>query len=84
MLGRLVLPDRIVYEGEVTGVVVRTLEGDATFLAGHTPFIAALVPGGSVRFDGGDDAMSAIQEMRGFVEVDGEVVTVSAPVAETT
>ncbi|MCL4443339.1 MAG: F0F1 ATP synthase subunit epsilon [Actinobacteria bacterium] len=83
MIGRLVLPDRIVYEGEVTGVVVRTLDGDATFLAGHTPFIAALVPGSAVRFDGGDEAISAVLGNGGFVEVDGEVVTVSAPVAET-
>jgi F-type H+-transporting ATPase subunit epsilon len=82
VIGRLVLPDRIAYEGEVTGVVVRTLDGDATFLAGHTPLIAALVPGSTVRFDGGE-AMSAVLESGGFVEVDGEVVTVSAPAAET-
>ena len=41
----LVTPERIVFEEEVTAVILRTDVGEATFLTGHTPLIGALVPG---------------------------------------
>ena len=99
VIGRLVTPDGVLFEGETDAVAVRTVDGDATFLSGHIPLVAALVPGGTVVFSGigagssgGEDAAagavsgsgsgrSAVLEQGGFVEVDGEVVTVSAPVA---
>ena len=102
VIGRLVIPDGVLFEGEVDAVTVRTIDGDATFLSGHIPLVAALVPGGAVGFaaattagaaaaaasgdpvgagGGASGGRSAVLEQGGFVEVDGEVVTVSAPVA---
>ncbi|MCL5948685.1 MAG: hypothetical protein M1420_05950 [Actinobacteria bacterium] len=104
VIGRLVTPDGVLFEGETDAVAVRTVDGDTTFLSGHIPLVAALVTGGTVVFSsagtgssGGEDAAaavsvsgsgsgsgfgrSAVLEQGGFVEVDGEVVTVSAPVA---
>jgi len=78
----LVTPERILLEEpEVEAVVLRTDDGDATFLAGHTPLVGALVPG-LVRFvrSGGDEERVAVHG--GFVKVDGDRVTVLAPVAE--
>ncbi|MHB8263461.1 MAG: F0F1 ATP synthase subunit epsilon [Acidimicrobiales bacterium] len=81
-------PDGVLFEGETDAVTVRTIDGDATFLSGHIPLVAALVPGSSVGFVGDDagssigSGRSAVLEQGGFVEADGEVVTVSAPVAE--
>jgi len=92
VIGRLLTPDGVLFEGEAGAVTVRTIDGDATFLAGHIPLIAALVSGSSVGFAGDTDSSSAgsssgagrsaVLEQGGFVEVDGEVVTVSVPVAE--
>jgi len=41
----LVTPERILLTGMATEVMVRTGEGDATFLAGHTPLVGSVRPG---------------------------------------
>ena len=41
----LVTPERILLTGMATEVMVRTGEGDATFLAGHTPLVGSVKPG---------------------------------------
>ncbi|HTT87832.1 MAG TPA: ATP synthase F1 subunit epsilon [Acidimicrobiales bacterium] len=78
---RLVTPERVLLDEPATAVVLRTDVGDATFLAGHTALIGALVPG-LVRFEheGGTTERSAVHG--GFVHVAREGVTVLAPVAE--
>ena len=38
----LVSPEGILFEGEATMVVARTLSGDIAFLQGHVPFIGSL------------------------------------------
>ena len=40
----LVTPERILLTGMATEVMLRTGEGDATFLAGHTPLVARSSP----------------------------------------
>ncbi|MGL5405594.1 MAG: F0F1 ATP synthase subunit epsilon [Propionibacteriaceae bacterium] len=40
----VVAADRIVWEGEATSVVARTVEGDIGILLNHEPLLAALVP----------------------------------------
>jgi len=77
----LVTPERVVLEEEVAAVVLRTDVGDATFLAGHTPLIGAIVPG-LVRFQREDGTEDRVAVHGGFVHVQGGGVTVLAPVAE--
>ena len=42
---QLVTPERILLTGMATEVMLRTGEGDATFLAGHTPLVGSVKPG---------------------------------------
>lgn len=41
----VVTPERILLEGMASEVMVRTGDGDATFLAGHTPLVGSIQPG---------------------------------------
>jgi F-type H+-transporting ATPase subunit epsilon len=41
----LVTPERLVFSGEASQVVVPGMEGDFAVLAGHSPFISTLRPG---------------------------------------
>jgi F-type H+-transporting ATPase subunit epsilon len=77
----LVTPERIVLEGEVAAVMLRTDVGEATFLPGHTPLIGAIVPG-LVRFQHEDGTIERVAVHGGFVHVRHEGVRVLAPVAE--
>lgn len=80
---QLVSPEKILYSGEATFVLARTLGGgDIAFLEGHAPFIGALAvhpvlirPAG-----GGADVVVAVHG--GFVEVSGSRVTILSDVAE--
>lgn len=47
----LVSPERVLFSGEATEVVVPASEGEITVLAGHAPFMSAL-RAGVVRIDG--------------------------------
>jgi F-type H+-transporting ATPase subunit epsilon len=76
----IVTPESTVLDKEVEAVMVRTVEGEATFLAGHTWLVGALVPG-PVRFQLEDGTEQRVAVHGGFVQVDGNV-TVLAPVAE--
>jgi F-type H+-transporting ATPase subunit epsilon len=77
----LVTPEQVVFEEEVEAVLLRTDVGDATFLAGHTPLIGAIVPG-LVRFQHEDGNVERVAVHGGFVHVKHDGVTVLAPVAE--
>jgi F-type H+-transporting ATPase subunit epsilon len=65
----LVTPERILFRGMATEVVLRTGEGDATFLAGHTPLVGTVQPGvvRVVRPEG-DDVRIAVHG--GFTQVE--------------
>jgi F-type H+-transporting ATPase subunit epsilon len=41
----LVSPERILFSGEVTSVIVPSVEGEMTVLAGHAPTVGSLKPG---------------------------------------
>lgn len=47
----LVSPERVLFSGEATEVVVPASEGEVTVLAGHAPFMSA-IRAGVVRIDG--------------------------------
>lgn len=78
---RLVTPERVVLETDVSAVFLRTVEGEAGFLSGHSPLIGALVPG-VVRFQHEDGTEERAAVHGGFVQVEPEQVVVLAPMAE--
>ena len=42
---QLVTPERILVTGPASEVILRTGDGDASFLAGHTPLVGTVQPG---------------------------------------
>ncbi len=73
----LVTPERILLRGMATEVVLRTGEGDITFLAGHTPLVGSVQPGVvRVARPEGDDVRVAVHggftQVEQGVEFDGE------------
>jgi F-type H+-transporting ATPase subunit epsilon len=77
----LVTPERTLLEAEVQIVFLRTDGGDSAYMPGHSPLIGALVPG-LVRFQHEDGTEERAAVHGGFVQVEGDHVTVLAPVAE--
>ena len=68
----LVTPERVLFNGMASEVILRTGEGDVTFLAGHTPLVGTVLPG-VVRVvrPGGDDVRIAVHG--GFTQVEQNV-----------
>jgi F-type H+-transporting ATPase subunit epsilon len=77
----LVTPERTVLDTEVQAVMLRTVDGEAAFLPGHTDLIGALVPG-PVRFQHEDGTEERAAVHGGFVQVRPDHVVVLAPMAE--
>jgi F-type H+-transporting ATPase subunit epsilon len=55
---KVVTPERVLFDGVAAEVILRTGEGDTTFLAGHTPLVGTVEPG-VVRVVGGGGAEGA-------------------------
>lgn len=80
----VVSPERVLYSGEATMVVTRTLDGgEVAFQAGHQAFLGALVENHTRVFQT-DGIVQDIAVHRGFVEVSGDptVVTILSDTAE--
>ncbi len=77
----LVTPERTLLEEQVQTVFLRTDGGDSAYMPGHTPLIGAIVPG-LVRFQLEDGTEERAAVHGGFVQVEGDHVTVLAPIAE--
>ncbi len=65
----LVTPERVLVTGRATEVVLRTGEGDLTFLAGHTPLIGTVEPG-VVRLTLESGEVDRVVSHGGFVQVE--------------
>ncbi|MGH9079465.1 MAG: hypothetical protein ACRDYE_05190 [Acidimicrobiales bacterium] len=65
----LVTPERVLVDGLATEVILRTGEGDITFLAGHAPLVGTVEPGvlRVVRVEG---EVERVAVHGGFVQVD--------------
>lgn len=73
----VVSPEAVLYSGEATMVITRTLEGgEVAFQAGHQAFLGALVENHTRVFQT-DGTVQDIAVHRGFVEVHGSPTTVS-------
>ncbi len=77
----LVSPETVLWSGEATQIVARTLDGDIAFLPGHAPFIGALDIG-VVRVWPTEGQPVAFAVHGGFVEVSDSSVSVLSDVAE--
>jgi len=77
----VVAADRMVWEGRATQVVATTVDGEVGILAGHIPFIGALVPG-SVEVTAEDGRRETIALDGGFLSVSLERVAVISPYAQ--
>jgi F-type H+-transporting ATPase subunit epsilon len=69
----LVSPERVLFSGDVSSVVVPAAEGDITVLANHAPFMSAM-RNGVVTVDGG----KRLFVRGGFVDVAGSGLTLLA------
>lgn len=65
----VVAPERVLVTGTASQVVLRTADGDITFLVGHTPLVGAVEPGviRVVREDGEEERIAV---HGGFVQVE--------------
>lgn len=73
----IVSPERVLYSGEATMVVTRTLEGgEVAFQSGHQAFLGALVEN-HTRVYQVDGTIQDVAIHRGFVEVSGDPTVVS-------
>jgi F-type H+-transporting ATPase subunit epsilon len=77
----VVTPERVVYSGESTMVVTRTLAGEVAFLPHHAPFLGALTENHTRVYVEGD-RVEDIAVLGGFVEVSNNRVTILAEEAE--
>jgi F-type H+-transporting ATPase subunit epsilon len=78
---QLVSPERILYSGDATMVVCRTIGGgDIAFLTGHTNFIGALDIYPVRILNNGDEQVAGVHG--GFVEVSNDRVTILSDAAE--
>ena len=78
----VVSPERVLFSGEATQVITRTLGGgEIAFLAGHAPFLAALIPNHS-RLYLTDGSILDVAVHGGFVEVSNGKVSFLTDFAE--
>ena len=68
----LVTPERILLTGMASEVILRTGEGDVTFLAGHTPLVGTVRPG-VVRVVRPEDDDVRVAVHGGFTQVEQDV-----------
>lgn len=71
---KIATPDGLEFDGEVESLLVRTAEGDAEILAGHTDFLSALGVGRTRIIVGGEKRFAS--SAGGFVSVKGGEVSV--------
>jgi F-type H+-transporting ATPase subunit epsilon len=76
----VVSPEQILWEGEASQVLARTLDGEIAFLNGHAPFIGALDVSQVKVWTGAGEPL-AFDVSGGFVEVSNNTVTILADIA---
>lgn len=75
----LVSPEAVLFSGECSQVVARTVDGDIAFLDHHAAFIGALDIGQTQLW--ASDGIVTLALNRGFVEVSNNVVTILSDAA---
>ena len=71
----LVAADRVVWSGQASQVIARTVEGDLGVLSGHAPLLSLFVPGiVEIKPPGGEVVRAAVAE--GFLSVADDHVSI--------
>ena len=70
----IVTPYKKFFEGDVTSVVITTIDGQMGFMAGHPPLIVALSPGMSHLVQNGETKYFTLSE--GYCEVTGDGIKI--------
>lgn len=73
----LVSPERMLFSGDVTSVIVPASEGDMTVMANHAPVMSALKPG-VVTVSGAQGGDKRLFVRGGFVDIAGGSLTILA------
>lgn len=82
MMVEVVSPERVLFSGEATQVITRTLGGgEIAFLPGHAPFLGALTES-HTRISLVDGTILDVAVHGGFVDVSGTRVSILSDVAE--
>ncbi len=81
MTVEVVSPEQILYSGEATMVITRTLSGEIAFLPGHAAFVGALNEN-HTRVYLADGSIEEIAVHGGFVEVSNNKVSILSDSAE--
>ena len=79
---QVISPDAVVYEGDITMLVVRATSGTLGILPHHLPMIAGILPC-AMRAKLEDESEELIAVAGGFMEVQRDKITVLASCAET-
>lgn len=78
----IVSPEKLLFSGEATQVITRTVGGgEIAFLPGHAPFLGALTEN-HTRITLTDGTVLDVAVHGGFVQVSGTTVTILSDVAE--
>ena len=78
----VVSPEKVLFSGEATQVITRTLGGgEIAFLPGHAPFLGALTEN-HTRITLVDGTVLDVAVHGGFVQVSGTTVSILSDVAE--
>lgn len=78
----IVSPDKVVYENDISMLIVRSTGGELGILPHHAPLVAGLVPHVMRIRLGADRDEQLIAVAGGFMEVTPEKITVLATAAE--
>lgn len=71
----VVSPEEVLFEGEATQVITRTMDGEVAFLAGHAPLLGTLVEC-ETRVYLADGSIERFDISGGFVEVSNNTVSI--------
>ena len=77
----LVSPERVLFSGDATQVITRTLSGEIAFLSGHAPFLGALTEC-HTRISLADGSTLDVAVHGGFVQVSNNTVSILSDAAE--
>ena len=77
----VVSADRVVWSGDATSIIAKTVDGDIGILAGHAPVLAVLVPGG-VEIVEPDGSREVVAVEGGFISVSRGRVSILSEYAE--
>lgn len=78
---RIITPEKIFYEGEAVQIIAKTAAGNVGILAGHTPYVANVVPSPlKISENGTDFRVAAVSA--GVVKFENGIATVVTTAVE--